>query len=1127
MTPSQARRRNRREIEDDDDEDSTRYESEGTSEHRDGPKRQRRRVVDEESSGDDAHDEELEDNTGQTAAIGGALGSADGETFQPGAIRRVKVENFVTYEKAEFFPGPNLNLVIGPNGTGKSSLVCAICLGLGFSPKHLGRAGNVKEFVKHGKPSASIEIELQKRDRDRRHHVIRVQIDRERNSQRWWINGRDSTHKAVQTLMRDLRIQVDNLCQFLPQDRVVEFAGSTPVDLLHETLRAAAPPQMLEWQQELRDMHRDHKELQKQSASHAENLANLEGRQQAMQADVDRLREREEVQARIADLRDAQIMAAYNKSRARHAEISEQLNQAKQHLRELENECAPSLEASNKKKEYCDAVAAAVQVRHAALRNTEEAANDLLNDVDNASDHVAQITATIEAETKSFATKRQELRVVNQRIGQLENRLKNRPPDFDPKEHNQKIRAHEHQIRELESEARGIQTKLRDVHQRGLQVRDERKRINLELQALDTQEGKQLKILERTFPDVARGWKWLRDNGDKFQNAVFGPPLISCSIKDKRYSDHVQALLQRDDFLCFTTQSREDHRALSNYFYKELGLSVSIRTCLQPLSSFKGPSPEEGRRLGFDAFAIEYLAGPEPVLAMLCGEKRLHMAGISLRDIDDEQYNRLMAEERIGTWAAGRQFYKVTRRKDLGPQAVSTMTRDIQPGRWWKDDVDLSEKRELQRQLDEVQEHFNGLKEENRQLQQQNDELNVERESKKKFLDDLKQQKSALQKEYNEYQTLPTKLENEKRSQEKKKGELEALRTTICDLEVELDDAIVKKGKAILRHQKSLAGIRGAQEALLEAQIREIEAKSDLGGLKDRNAAIMQRLENESRNVAKLDAAKRQAKQEGVRARDKLLKECVNLETRKDHLVELAGDKSPEEIEDEIRAEDAKLELIHAANPNVLRDFEKRARDIEKLRQRLETAQNKDDQVMRQITRLREKWEPKLEELVSRINDAFSYNFEQINCAGEVRIHKDEDFDQWALEIMVKFRENETLQQLNQHRQSGGERAVSTIFYLMALQSMAQSPFRVVDEINQGMDPRNERMVHERMVEIACRENTSQYFLITPKLLTGLRYDERMRVLCIASGEHMPVDGNKLDFGRCLTIHKRTIGAAA
>jgi chromosome segregation ATPase len=90
----------------------------------------------------------------------------------------------------------------------------------------------------------------------------------------------------------------------------------------------------------------------------------------------------------------------------------------------------------------------------------------------------------------------------------------------------------------------------------------------------------------------------------------------------------------------------------------------------------------------------------------------------------------------------------------------------------------------------------------------------------------------------------------------------------------------------------------------------------------------------------------------------------------------------------------------------------------------------------------------------------------------------------------------------------------------MALQAMAQAPFRVVDEINQGMDPRNERMVHSRMVEIACNEHTSQYFLITPKLLPNLVYHERMRILNIASGEYMPDNGGQLNFRRCLKIQK-------
>ncbi|CAJ0746134.1 23813_t:CDS:2, partial [Entrophospora sp. SA101] len=84
------------------------------------------------------------------------------------------------------------------------------------------------------------------------------------------------------------------------------------------------------------------------------------------------------------------------------------------------------------------------------------------------------------------------------------------------------------------------------------------------------------------------------------------------------------------------------------------------------------------------------------------------------------------------------------------------------------------------------------------------------------------------------------------------------------------------------------------------------------------------------------------------------------------------------------------------------------------------------------------------------------------------------------------------------------ERSVSTIMYLMALQELAKTPFRVVDEINQGMDPKNERLVHHQMVQTACRPNTSQYFLITPKLLPDLNYHKFMKVLCIYNGEWQP-----------------------
>ena len=55
-------------------------------------------------------------------------------SYIPGSIVRIQLYNFVTYDYVEFTPGPYLNMIVGPNGTGKSSIACAIALGLNFSP---------------------------------------------------------------------------------------------------------------------------------------------------------------------------------------------------------------------------------------------------------------------------------------------------------------------------------------------------------------------------------------------------------------------------------------------------------------------------------------------------------------------------------------------------------------------------------------------------------------------------------------------------------------------------------------------------------------------------------------------------------------------------------------------------------------------------------------------------------------------------------------------------------------------------------------------------------------------------------------------------------------------------------
>lgn len=149
-----------------------------------------------------------------------------------------------------------------------------------------------------------------------------------------------------------------------------------------------------------------------------------------------------------------------------------------------------------------------------------------------------------------------------------------------------------------------------------------------------------------------------------------------------------------------------------------------------------------------------------------------------------------------------------------------------------------------------------------------------------------------------------------------------------------------------------------------------------------------------------------------------------------------------------------------------------------------------------------------------------------IGCAGEIRISPHEEYEKWAIDILVKFRDSEKLQLLTGQRQSGGERSLTTILYLMSLTEEARAPFSLVDEINQvgnsyslnigktdgscaqGMDNRAERMVHNSMVEVTCKVDAAQYFLITPKLLPDLEYHERMKILCVNNGEWLPDERN-------------------
>ena len=224
------------------------------------------------------------------------------------------------------------------------------------------------------------------------------------------------------------------------------------------------------------------------------------------------------------------------------------------------------------------------------------------------------------------------------------------------------------------------------------------------------------------------------------------------------------------------------------------------------------------------------------------------------------------------------------------------------------------------------------------------------------------------------------------------------------DLRAQVDQLIVEKARLVLQHKEQLLQIRDAYQALLEAQTRHIEAASDVKGLELQNQDIRRRLQEEKDGIARAKTEIDELREQAKAAQEKVHDTIAGDPDLLTHLTEVSQGKTVEDIDGDIEAKKASLEVMHRVDPQVLRQFEKRARDIEELTHRRENFARKHESLGAQIEELMRVWEPGVDKLVGRINDAFAHNFEQISCAGEVGIHKDEDFEQWAIEIKVKFR---------------------------------------------------------------------------------------------------------------------------
>ncbi|KAJ6649470.1 Structural maintenance of chromosomes protein 5, partial [Pseudolycoriella hygida] len=217
-------------------------------------------------------------------------------------------------------------------------------------------------------------------------------------------------------------------------------------------------------------------------------------------------------------------------------------------------------------------------------------------------------------------------------------------------------------------------------------------------------------------------------------------------------------------------------------------------------------------------------------------------------------------------------------------------------------------------------------------------------------------------------------------------------------------------------------------------------------------------------------------------------------------------DELPEtlsELIDHMNELEGQQQCLRNYNPEVLTEYENLLQDIERLKDSIEESKSNQLNLDAQMDSLFEKWYDVVANVVGNINRNFANFMMLMGFAGEVELvcGHERDYADYGIAIRVKYRNDEELQCLDRFVQSGGERAVAIAAYTLSLQQMSQVPFRCVDEINQGMDPTNERRIFEMLMKETAQPGKSQFFFVTPKLLENLPYNEYVTVSIIFNGK--------------------------
>ncbi|XP_027340674.1 structural maintenance of chromosomes protein 5 isoform X2 [Abrus precatorius] len=1008
------------------------------------------------------------------------------DDYVPGNILEIELCNFMTFDYLKCKPGPRLNLVIGPNGSGKSSLVCAIALGLCGEPQLLGRATSIEAYVKRGEESGYIKITL-RGDRKEEQITIMRKINTNNKSE-WLINGNVVPRKDVAETLQRFNIQVNNLTQFLPQDRVCEFAKLTPVQLLEETEKAVGDPQLPAQHRALVDKSRSLKHIALSLEKNEGTLKQLKEQNAELEKDVERVRQRDELLAKAESMRKKLPWLKYDMKQAEYREAKERENDAAKALEEAAQLLNDLKEPIQRQKEEKGALDAKCKKLSNRVNENAKKRMELMEKENQLDVELRGKYKDMEELRRQEETRQQRLIKAREELAAAELDLQNLPPYVHPRDELQRLKA---EIVELDSSANQLRQSKSQAENEIKRKKSSMMQCKERLMEMNNKSTKCLHVLQRSGVEkIFEAYKWVQEHRHEFNKEVYGPVLVEVNVSNRVHAAYLEGQVAHYAWKSFITQDSGDRDLLVK----------QLRFFDVPVLNYTGKDghqrepfeiSEDMHALGIYSRLDQIFDAPFAVKEVLISQFNLDHSYIGSKETD-QNADKVPKLGIIDLWTPENHYHWS---KSRYGNHVSAVVQQVERPQLLLNNLNVGEIEKLSSQQRELEQVIANLEQSVQRFQ--DEERNLVNQAA-----NLRKQWEAIsitaQNEHKKRQAIISRIDQRKGIL-KSMEERDDIDTEIAKLVDQATKSNIQRFHNAMKIKDLLVEAVSYRQSFVEQRMAFIEFEAKIGEMQanlkqHENFALQASLhfdncKKESENCRhKLTDSLKFAKSI-VRLTPELEKEFLEMPT------------TIEELEAAIQDTTSQANSILFVNHNILEQYEDRQRQIEDLAAKLKADKRESAQCLTELNNIKGKWLPTLRNLVAQINETFSCNFQEMAVAGEVSLDEhDMDFDQFGILIKVKFRENGQLQVLSAHHQSGGERSVSTIVYLVSLQDLTNCPFRVVDEINQGMDPINERKMFQQLVRAASKPNTPQCFLLTPKLLPDLQYSEACSILNVMNG---------------------------